>query len=242
VKPPATEVSDEAPSVAEELPGATRIADGVWLLAGRPSNAFNVYVVGDVLIDAGTRHAARRILRQVRGLDLKRHVLTHAHLDHMGSSHEVCEALGLPLSCGSADAEAVETGGRNRFDEMPWPVKAEYRLLAGPGHPVSETLGGGDQVAGFSVLEVPGHSPGHLAFWRQSDRVLILGDVLFNLRLPLVRPGLQLPPEMLTEDPAQNLESARRLADLEPEVICFGHGPPLRDPEVLQRFIAQATV
>jgi hydroxyacylglutathione hydrolase len=233
-------VSDEIG--VEEIPGARRVADGVWLLAGRPRNAYNVYVVGDALVDAGTRHAARRILRQVRGLALKSHVLTHGHLDHRGSSHEVCEKLGLPLLCGEADVAEVESGGRAGFDEKPLLVRAEHRLLAGPGHPVSETLAEGDRVGEFSVLEVPGHSPGHLAFWRQSDRVLILGDVVFNLRLPSGRKGLQLPPNLLTTDPERNLASARRLAELEPEIVCFGHGPPLRDGELFRRFVRDAKV
>jgi len=46
------------------------------------------------------------------------------------------------------------------------------------GHLVSRTLAEGDRIAGFSVLQVQGHSPGHLAFWRERDRVLVLGDVL----------------------------------------------------------------
>jgi hydroxyacylglutathione hydrolase len=225
-----------------EIPEARRVADGVWLLAGRPPNAYNVYVIGEVLVDAGTRHAARRILRQVRGLGLKSHVLTHGHLDHMGSSHEVCEQLGLPLLCGEADVAEVESGGRAGFDEKPWLVRAEHRLLAGPGHPVSETLADGDSIGGFSVLEVPGHSPGHLAFWRPADRVLILGDVVFNLRPTTGRKGLQLPPNLLTVDPVQNLASARRLADLEPKIVCFGHGPPLRDGELFRRFVTNAKV
>lgn len=64
--------------------------------------------MGDVLVDAGTRHADRRILRQIRELPLRSHVLTHAHLDHMGASHRVCQELGLPLLCGGADVAAVE--------------------------------------------------------------------------------------------------------------------------------------
>jgi hydroxyacylglutathione hydrolase len=199
---------------------------------------FNVYVMGDVLVDAGTRHAARRIFRQVRGVELTSHVLTHAHMDHMGSSHEVCERLGLPFLCGQADAAAAESGGRAGLDERPAPMRIAHRLVAGPGHPVAGTLGEGDSAGGFTVLEVPGHSPGHLAFWRESDRVLVLGDVLFNINPRTGRAGLQLPPDVLTTDPERNLISARRLAALEPRVVCFGHGPPLRDPERLQRFVA----
>ena len=52
------------------------------------------------------------------------------------------------------------------------------RAFRGPGHPVDRKLNEGDEVAGFRVIDVPGHSAGHVAFWRESDRVLVLGDVL----------------------------------------------------------------
>jgi hydroxyacylglutathione hydrolase len=160
----------------------------------------------------------------------------------MGSSHEICETLKLPVFCGRADAPAVESGGRIGLAEKPWPVRVEHRLLAGPGHPVSATLEEGDRVGGFAVMEAPGHSPGHLAFWRPAHRVLILGDVLFNLSLATGRACLLLPPRLLTRDPVRNLASARRLAALDPVTVCFGHGPPLRDGKRFRRFVEHAEV
>ena len=221
--------------------GAEPWAEGVWLLRGRPRYAINVYVMGDVLVDAATRHAAQRILEQTRGVELSAHALTHGHMDHNGSSHELCETLRLPLCCGEADRAVVESGGLGR-DDPPALLRLQHRLVAGPGHPVSRTLREGDEVAGFAVLEVPGHSPGHLAFWRQSDRVLILGDVVFGLNPATGRPGLRLPPKAFTPDPEQNLRSARRLAELEPELICFGHGPPVRDGRAFRDFVARASL
>ena len=104
--------------------------------------------------------------------------------------------------------------------------RINWRLYAGPGHPVDRRLREGDEVAGFQVLDVPGHSAGHVAFWRESDRVLVLGDVLNNMNLKTGVPGLHEPPEMFTPDPARNRESARRLGALEPSLVMFGHGPP----------------
>jgi hydroxyacylglutathione hydrolase len=98
------------------------------------------------------------------------------------------------------------------------------------GTPVARTLREGDPLAaGFTVLDTPGHSPGHVSFWRESDRTLICGDVFFNLRLPSLRPGLRQPPALLTPAPAQNRNSERRLAALEPRFAGFGHGPVLSD-------------
>jgi glyoxylase-like metal-dependent hydrolase (beta-lactamase superfamily II) len=104
---------------------------------------------------------------------------------------------------------------------------------------VARALREGDDVGhGFTVLDTPGHSDGHVALWRESDRTLVLGDVLFNLHPLTTRPGLREPPRILTRDPQVNRESARRLAALEPELMLFGHGPPLRDPAVLAAFVA----
>ncbi len=86
-----------------------RLAEDVFQLQGRPPNAINVYLVGDVIVDAGTRHAARRILRQVRGRAVGAHVLTHVHPDHQGSTHELCETLAIPLWCGELDARPPRT-------------------------------------------------------------------------------------------------------------------------------------
>jgi hydroxyacylglutathione hydrolase len=102
---------------------------------------------------------------------------------------------------------------------------------------VERRLHEGDEIAGFTVLDVPGHSPGHLAYWREGDRTLICGDVLFNLSLPTLRPGLREPYASFTPDPARNRESARRLAELPPDLILFGHGPPLRDRDRFVRFV-----
>jgi hydroxyacylglutathione hydrolase len=194
-----------------------------------------VYLAGDVLIDAGTSSDRKRILSQLAGRTVTAHALTHAHPDHYGSSHAVCEAFDIPLWCGERDAGRVE-------GERPPPPKGRAarllnRLPPPQPHPVERRLNEGDEVAGFVVLDVPGHSPGHVAYWRESDRTLICGDVLFNLSLPTLRPGLREPYDMLTADPPRNRQSARRLAELRPNLVLFGHGPPLRDGDRFLRFV-----
>ena len=103
---------------------------------------------------------------------------------------------------------------------------------------VDRVLHEGDEAAGFTVLEVPGHSPGHVAFWRERDGVLILGDVINNLNILTGVPGLHEPPLFVAADPAENRRSARRLAGLEPRVMLFGHGAPLRDTQKFVDFVA----
>jgi len=212
------------------------LADGVFLLDGRPRHAINVYLVGEVLIDAGTDRAAKRILSELRGRTVTAHALTHAHGDHFGSSHEVCEALGVPLWCGEADAEVVETGKIITATSALEPLLK--RLPAPAPHPVARRLVEGDEVGGFEVTATPGHSEGHVSYWREFDRTLVLGDVLFGTKLLPPRPGLREPPNPFTPDPARNRDSARRVAALDPALVCFGHGPPLRDTRRFKEFVA----
>ena len=213
-----------------------KLADDLYLLGGFPPYAINVYLMGDVLVDAATRHAGRRILRQLRGRTIAAHALTHAHPDHQGATREVCEAFGIPLWCGELDAEAVEDG--RIMDRQPkHPINSIIgRIMPGPAYPVARRLHEGDQVAGFKVLDVPGHSAGHVAYWRESDRALVCGDVFTNVDTITGIPGLHEPRSFFTPDPARNRDSMRRLAALEPALVCFGHGWPLRDPAKLRAF------
>ena len=213
------------------------VAPDVFQLKGFPPNAINVYLVGDVLIDAASRHAGRRILRQIEGREVAAHALTHAHPDHQGASAEVCEKLGIPYWVGAADVPAAEDGDMiSRQPDHPMP-KLSARAFGGPGHPVDRALREGDEVAGFQVLDVPGHSAGHVAYWRESDRTLIIGDVINNMNVVTGLPGLHQPPDFFTPDPVRNRESARRLAALEPALVCFGHGAPLRDAKRFVEFV-----
>jgi glyoxylase-like metal-dependent hydrolase (beta-lactamase superfamily II) len=215
------------------------LAPGLFQLAGFPPQGINVYLMGDVLVDAATRRAGRRILRQLRGRTVTAHALTHAHPDHQGASHEVCTTLGIPFWVGERDADAAEDP---RLIQERQPDTRLNRVISrfwtGPGHPVDRRLREGDQVAAFTVLDVPGHSAGHVAYWRESDRTLVLGDVLNNMDIVTGRRGLHEPKRFFTPDPARNRESIRRVAALEPALVCFGHGPPLRDAAALTRFAA----
>jgi hydroxyacylglutathione hydrolase len=215
-----------------------QVADGVWQLAGFPPHAINVFLVGDVLVDAGTRHAGRRILRQLRGRDVTAHALTHAHPDHQGSSKEVCETLGVPFWVGEHDADAAERPELIGERQPDHPVAQFFvKTMTGPGRRVDRRLVEGDEVAGFQVLHVPGHSAGHVAFWREPDRVLIAGDVLSSQDSLTGIRGMHEPRPYLSPDPERNRESARRLAALEPRLTLFGHGPPLRDTKKLVDFV-----
>jgi glyoxylase-like metal-dependent hydrolase (beta-lactamase superfamily II) len=136
-----------------------QLAEDVYQLKGWPKNAINVYLLGDVLIDAATRQAEGRIIRQINGRPVSAHALTHVHPDHQGSSHAICEKLGIPLWCGQADVPAMEIPGSVIAGNAPRIVASlQERFWVGPPHPVARALSEEDEVAGFSVLETPGHT------------------------------------------------------------------------------------
>ena len=242
---PGSQGADEFSTFAARNPAHDRgaLADGLRQLGGFPPNAFNVYLIEDlsgarVLVDAGTRYAVRRMLREVQGMPLSALLLTHAHPDHHGASKAICELRDLPLWCGAADADAAEAGDPTPLlPERPF-VRRAARFLAGPGHPVARRLREGDVVAGFVVIETPGVSPGHISLWREADRVLLAGDVLANQHPVLGRPGLYEPPKASTYDREANRRSLQRLAALRPSLVCFGHGPPLREASQFPEFVA----
>ena len=216
------------------------LAPGLWQLKGFPPNGINVYLMGDVLVDAATRRAGRRILGELEGRQVTAHALTHAHPDHQGASREVCTKLGIPFWVGERDAAAAEDPELIKQGQADVRInKLINRFWTGPGHPVDRRLREGDEVAGFTVLDSPGHSPGHVAYWRESDRVLVIGDVLNNMDVITGLPGLHEPKWFFTPDPEENRRSIRKLAALEPELVVFGHGPPLRDGAKLQKFVSR---
>jgi len=207
------------------------IATDVWQLEGWPKNAINKYVIGDVLVDAGAAYEHRTVVKQARAAGVTAHALTHAHVDHYGGSSHVLRDLGIPLWVGADDAEAVRRGRQVAHI----PGRGKRLVWAGAkACPVDRELVAGDKVAGFEVIETPGHSPGHISFWRESDRVLLLGDVVWGWHAFRISGAPRAPWDVLTPDPALNRDSARKLAQLDPAVICFGHGPVMRDADAFQ--------
>ena len=213
-----------------------RLADGVWRLSERPAPLINVYLAGDVLIDAGRRWDRRRILRQIDGKDVSMLALTHVHPDHQGVAQDVCETRGIPLACHEADVDAME-GRRPVSPGGDLASRLIVRFWQGPPHPVDRPLREGDDVAGFRVVHAPGHAPGEVIFFRDEDRVAICGDVVRNLSYATLRPVLNEPPDAFNDDTDENRRSIRKLAALNPSLILPGHGAAITDMAKFQRFV-----
>ena len=201
-----------------------QVAEGVWQIPLAPRESVNAYLLGDVLVDAGTPGMGKKLPGRLEGRSVAAHTITHAHPDHVGGSKAVLDALGVPFWAPAGDAAAAQAGSAV-------PAKSFMKRLGGfPAVTADRRLTEGDEVGpGFTVVAAPGHSPGHVAFWRASDRVLVLGDVWFNIHLLTLRAGLRDPYRIFTVDPEENRRSMRKLAELEPDLVCFGHGPVLKD-------------
>ncbi|TAE30974.1 MAG: MBL fold metallo-hydrolase [Candidatus Kapaibacterium sp.] len=225
------------------------VAPNLWKISGFPNNIINTYLIADgndaVLIDAGTRFMERRLLRTLQSffvqpervsIRLVAHALTHVHPDHQGASKAVCEAYNVPLWCGALDKYDMERGLKNNPQNQGL-LGLIGRVWAGEAYSVARSLVEGDMVAGFRVLETPGHTAGHIAFWREADKCLILGDVLNGMNLITGLPGVSEPPTAFTANVPQNRDSIRKIAALKPEIICFGHGAPLLDGRKVQEFV-----
>jgi hydroxyacylglutathione hydrolase len=209
------------------------IAPDVFILRGFPPAAFNVYVIrsegGWVLVDTSTRHARRRIMRQLPG-KLEAIFVTHAHRDHAGSMHAVAVETGAPVWASAVDADALE-------GKAPEPVPAQHkdhivnRIFSSwwrDHHPVARRLAEDDQVAGFTVVEFAGHTPGQIGLWRESDRTVLCADTMRSINLYTGIPQLGELPEIFTVDLMESHRCIRKLAAMEPRTVGFGHGWPLK--------------
>jgi hydroxyacylglutathione hydrolase len=216
----------------------TRVADGVWRLAGDFRNAMNVFLIEDdggvTMFDAGTKGMVKPIRRAADELGgLRRIVLGHAHHDHRGSA----PGLGAPVVCHPAEvADAEGDGGYHNFDidQIPWwfsrmvyPTLLKRMWDGGPVK-IADTVSEGDEVAGFRVIHFPGHAVGLIGLWRESDRLALVSDTIYqvnSIRLKAlpedVRP--MVPHPVWAHDYQRSIESVRKLASLGATTIWPGH-------------------
>jgi glyoxylase-like metal-dependent hydrolase (beta-lactamase superfamily II)/predicted ester cyclase len=213
--------------------GPEQIAEGVWLVRGGfPVKGMNVYLVRDgdgvLVFDGGIKAMRNAVAAAGAKLGgITRLVLGHEHPDHRG----IAPALGVPVFChpdGKADAEG--DGGVHYFDASelkPLTRLVMSRMLASwDGGPVKidGTVEEGDDVAGFEVVHLPGHAPGQIGLWRESDRLALVSDCFYTLDVETTRKGEpRVPLRAFNQDTEQARASIRKLAALEPAAAWPGH-------------------
>jgi hydroxyacylglutathione hydrolase len=223
-----------------------RVADGVWLLRGDFRGAMNVYFIEDeggvVQFDAGTKAMRKKAAATARELGgLKRVVLGHAHADHRGTA----PYLDAPVFCHPDEVDDAEgdEAVSPYFDlsllevaPIRWIYPAMLKHWDGGAVKIAGTIAEGDEVAGFKVLHFPGHAPGLIGLWRESDRVALVSDVVYlvdSARLkPLPHGEASVPHPAFAWNHQEAKRSLRRLAELEPVVVGAGHERPLRGADL----------
>ena len=195
----------------------------------------NVYICRDedglTLLDCGMPRSAPKILAAVAALgyapgDVRRILVTHGDIDHIGSLAALQQATGAAVFAGAATRNLLVAGKLPKH--LPWlahvlsglffrsrPLAAALITVVAPGDrlPVLD---------GVEVMATPGHTLDHMSFFSPSTGILLVGDALNT------RGGrLQSTPNNITADRQAALQSARRLLDRQPALFACGHGPAL---------------
>jgi glyoxylase-like metal-dependent hydrolase (beta-lactamase superfamily II) len=243
--------------------GATPVAKGVWRITTplpyRPGEV-HAYLAeldggGWMLVDGGiASDAAWSTLdggvRAVAGGwgEVRLHVATHMHLDHLGLAPLVGRASGAALAMGELDARRAAHAARDPAEEAEY-RRALLRRCGAPTEEVERLAGGRGSAApagaefraatlelrcgvaplpgaeGWLSLWTPGHTAGHVSLYRERDRLLVAGDAI----LPGITPTIGV--NRQREDPVGDyLDTLERLRALEPALALCGHGAALTDP------------
>ena len=214
----------------------TRITPTLWQV--RTFGFVNAWLVAQdddtlTLVDTLTTRSAPLLQRAAAaaGSTITRVVQTHGHVDHVGSTDALLDELPDRTEFIASTREAPLLAGDMTLQPGEGDtLKGGWTKLE---HRPTRTVDDGDRIGSLRVIATPGHSPGHIALLDERDGTLIGGDVFSNtwgfrttshvaLRFPIVG--------IATQNPAQELESARRLLSLEPTRLACGHGQVLEQP------------
>jgi hydroxyacylglutathione hydrolase len=205
------------------------VADGVWVLRSGLTRTMNVYLVRDaerggvLVFDAGEKGMASPIVAAaVPHGGISRVVLGHGDTDHRGAAPAL-RAYADVLCHPDAVEQAQGSGGRDYWRPETLPV--DVRLLhafahrfvwdGGPVH-IDGTLREGDRLAGFEVIALPGHAPGLIGLWRDSDRVALVSDCFYMTDMHGRAQPPSVPLDNYNLDTVQARRSIRKLAALRP--------------------------
>lgn len=210
------------------------VRDGVWRasLPVLPTWRVNVYVVesdGVTLVDAGVPWTAGKLRRELRsggyGVgDIDRVLLTHYDLDHFGGLLRLPD-LDADVYAGEPDASYLSGTDKPPLLHHKGAFHRLLRLVL-PRLEV-QSLGDGDNVAGFTAHHSPGHNPGHMVYVNQDVNAAFLGDLVWE------QGGRLTPPVWMDSYDLDELRSSVRevAGRVSFQHACMGHGEPLSDGE-----------
>jgi len=208
----------------------------VYNIAIRRSNVILIAEETLTLIDTGFPGSSVKITNYIRKLgrsinEISLIILTHNHPDHVGGLAELKKLTRARVALHKADMGDIERHswylrGIRRLFSIP-PLCLLRRFIYGSPARVDIPLAGGEVLSplgGLRVIHTPGHTPGSISLYAPRQRMLIVGDALRK------RYGsLWLPSGLVSDSSEQALDSIKRLAPLEIDIICFGHVRPLRE-------------
>ncbi len=227
------------------------VAPGVW---GMKDIFVNLYIINNPsennwwLVDAGVSWSGSKIkgMAEILFGAASRPaaiILTHGHFDHIGSVKKLAEEwnipvyahpLEMPYLTGLSSYPPADPGaGGGLMADLSFlypkkPINISNRIVS---LPQGGTIPG---LPEWKYLHTPGHAPGHISLFRESDKVLISGDAVVTtkpesaLSTMFQLKKLSGPPKYFTSDWLSAASSVEHLANLEPEIIASGHGRPLR--------------
>lgn len=216
----------------------------------------NVAFIGDpsawVLVDAGIPGTRRFITGAVEnrfGADARPAaiLMTHGHFDHVGNLRDLAEVWDVPIY--AHERELPFLNGTESYPEPDPAVGGGMMARLARFYPkgpvdVGRWLrpmpadGSVPGPPGWRWLHTPGHTRGHVSYWRESDRSLLAGDAFITTdqesayAVLTQKTEIQGPPMYFTPDWASAKASVRMLADREPEIAITGHGHALRGAEL----------
>lgn len=202
----------------------------------------NVYLVreddGFTLVDTAMGFAAKGILAAAaaQGLPIRRILLTHAHMDHISGLDKLHAAIpGVEFLIGEREsrlykqAQAGVKPAQFKLD----PGEPQSRVRGGYPKcttPVTRTFNDGDRIGSLRALFTPGHTPGHMSFLDERSGAVMTGDAMVALgalRVVGDGKGLGVIGDWFTWHKITALQSALRIATLNPEIVLCGHGGPV---------------
>ena len=218
-------------------PNFKQVAPGVWLVQGGfPSKVMNVFLIEDegqvTVFDAGIKAMTNGIASHAAALGgIKRIVLGHGHADHRGAA----PGLGAPVFCHPDEVEETQGDGGvhySDFSKLDWYARGLMPrfLRSWDGGPVKVegTVAEGDDIAGFKVVAFPGHAPGMIGLWRESDRLALVSDTIYTLDPQTGFKGApRVPHRAFNYNTDQAIASIRKLAAMEPATVWPGHANPV---------------
>jgi glyoxylase-like metal-dependent hydrolase (beta-lactamase superfamily II) len=200
-----------------------------------------------ILFDCGWPWSGRDVMANLAELgcglgNLRTIAITHGDFDHSGPLAALTAEGRTEIIAHDLEAPRLASGrwrtlpgNGTSLDPMILAAGPAYRLWSPRPVQVTRPIQDGDAIGGgWIAVHTPGHTPGHTAFFHSATRVLIAGDALGSER----RGHLRLPKRIYAEDWEAALRSVRKLAGLQPEVMCFGHGRELHQASVLLQALA----